>query len=88
MDLFELMRTLSLGGKRYGMIIFDDYSRFTWVFFLALKSEYFKCLACSAQEYIRSKAFISLASKYHEIEFGNGEFKVFCDFNDIHHNFS
>ena len=37
MDLFRPTRTTSLGGKRYGLVIVDDYSRFTWVFFLAYK---------------------------------------------------
>jgi hypothetical protein len=24
---------LSIGGSKYGLVIIDDYSRFTWVFF-------------------------------------------------------
>ncbi|MDV3166753.1 MAG: hypothetical protein Q8807_03885, partial ['Waltheria sp.' little leaf phytoplasma] len=28
-----------VNGKQYGYVIIDDYSRFTWVFFLASKSE-------------------------------------------------
>jgi transposase InsO family protein len=30
---------LSIGGSKYGLIIVDDFSRFTWVFFLQDKSE-------------------------------------------------
>ena len=30
MDLFGPTRTTSLGGKKYGLVIVDDYSRFTW----------------------------------------------------------
>ena len=41
MDLFEPTRTTSLGEKRYGLVIVDDYSRFTWVMFLAHKDETF-----------------------------------------------
>ena len=41
MDLFGPTRTISLGGKRYGLVIVDDYSRFTWVIFLAHKDETF-----------------------------------------------
>jgi len=33
--------TQSIGGKRYFLVIVDDYSRFTWVYFLASKSETF-----------------------------------------------
>ena len=33
MDLFKPTRTTSLGGRKYGLVIVDDYSRFTWVMF-------------------------------------------------------
>ena len=41
MDLFGPTRTTSLGGKKYGLVIIDDYSCFTWVLFLAYKDEIF-----------------------------------------------
>ena len=41
-DLFGPMRTLSLRGKQYVLVIVDDYSRFTWVIFLAFKNETFR----------------------------------------------
>jgi hypothetical protein len=34
MDLFGLVAYLSIEGSNYVLIIVDDYSRFTWVFFL------------------------------------------------------
>ena len=39
MDLFGYSRTVSLGGKVYGLVIMDDYSRFTWVLFLSHKND-------------------------------------------------
>ena len=39
MDLFGSSRTMSLGGKAYGLVIMDDYSRFTWVLFLSHKND-------------------------------------------------
>jgi hypothetical protein len=39
LDLFGLVAYISIGGNKYGFIIVDDYSRFTWVFFLHGKSE-------------------------------------------------
>ena len=42
MDLFGPVGTVSLGGKVYGFVIVDDYSRFTWVRFLFHKSESFE----------------------------------------------
>ena len=42
MDLFGLNRVSSLGGKLYGLVIVDDYSRYTWVHFLSAKSDTFE----------------------------------------------
>ena len=39
LDLFGPNSVASLGGKLYLFVIVDDYTRFTWVFFLAHKSE-------------------------------------------------
>ena len=41
MDLIGPSRTMSLGGKLYILVIVDDFSRFTWVTFLAHKNEAF-----------------------------------------------
>jgi hypothetical protein len=39
MDLFGPVAYLSIGGSKYGLVMVDDFSRFTWVFFLQDKSE-------------------------------------------------
>nr|GEX73452.1 retrovirus-related Pol polyprotein from transposon TNT 1-94 [Tanacetum cinerariifolium] len=39
MDLYGPMRVASINGKKYILVIVDDYSRFTWVKFLASKDE-------------------------------------------------
>jgi hypothetical protein len=39
MGLFGPVAYLSIGESKYGLVIVDDYSRFTWVFFLQDKSE-------------------------------------------------
>nr|GEV92369.1 putative ribonuclease H-like domain-containing protein [Tanacetum cinerariifolium] len=39
MDLFGPTFVKSLNKKRYCLVVIDDYSRFTWVFFLATKDE-------------------------------------------------
>nr|GEV04977.1 hypothetical protein [Tanacetum cinerariifolium] len=39
MDLCGPMRVASVNGKKYILVTVDDYSRFTWVKFLALKDE-------------------------------------------------
>nr|GFD24042.1 retrovirus-related Pol polyprotein from transposon TNT 1-94 [Tanacetum cinerariifolium] len=38
-DLCGLMRVASINGKRYVLVIVDDYSRYTWVYFLITKDE-------------------------------------------------
>ncbi|XP_070014719.1 uncharacterized protein [Nicotiana sylvestris] len=40
-DLCGPIKTLSRGGKRYVMVLVDDYSRFTWTLFLRFKDEAF-----------------------------------------------
>ncbi|GJZ11404.1 retrovirus-related pol polyprotein from transposon TNT 1-94 [Tanacetum coccineum] len=39
MDLCGPMRVESINGKRYVLVVVDDYSRYTWVFFLRSKDE-------------------------------------------------
>nr|GFA35813.1 retrovirus-related Pol polyprotein from transposon TNT 1-94 [Tanacetum cinerariifolium] len=39
MDLYGPMRISSINGKRYVLVIVDDYSRYTWVHFLKSKDE-------------------------------------------------
>ena len=56
MDLSGPVAYLSIGGNKYGLVIVDDYSCFTWVFFLHDK--------CQVQEKV--KIFVRRAQK----EFG------------------
>ncbi|GJT86295.1 integrase, catalytic region, zinc finger, CCHC-type containing protein [Tanacetum coccineum] len=39
MDLCGPMRVASINGKKYILVIVDDYSRFTWLYFLHIKYE-------------------------------------------------
>src|SRR3954464_13279962 len=39
MDLFGPPKYSSFGGNCYGLVIVDDFSRYTWVHFLTFKSE-------------------------------------------------
>ncbi|GJV95233.1 integrase, catalytic region, zinc finger, CCHC-type containing protein [Tanacetum coccineum] len=39
MDLCDPMRVASVNGKKYILVIVDDFSRFTWVYFLRSKDE-------------------------------------------------
>ena len=39
MDSFGPIAYISIGGNKYDLVIIDDFSRFTWVFFVHDKSE-------------------------------------------------
>ena len=39
LDLIGLTRTESLGGKRYILVVVDDFTRYTWVILLQSKSD-------------------------------------------------
>ena len=41
LDLFGPTRITSLGGSKYGLVVIDYFSRFTWISFLAHKDEIF-----------------------------------------------
>jgi hypothetical protein len=41
MDLMGPTITASLGGKKYILVVVDDYSRYTWIRLLKEKSEAF-----------------------------------------------
>jgi transposase InsO family protein len=88
MDLFGPIAYISIGGNKYGLIIFDDFFRFTWVFFLQDKSE--------AQGVI--KKFIRRAQNEYELkiknirsdngsEFRNTKVEEFLDEEGTKHEF-
>jgi hypothetical protein len=41
MDLFGPTTYTSIGGNKYGFVVVDDFTRYTWVFFLVDKSDVF-----------------------------------------------
>ena len=88
-DLFGPYRTMSLGGNYYGLVIVDDYSRFTWTLFLKTKNEAFDAFRKLAKVIQNEKGLkiVSLISDHGE-EFQNESFEKFCEENGIHHNFS
>ena len=56
MDLFGPMDVISMGGKSYGFVIVDDYSRFTWVYFLAHKDKHYIHSLSNARKFKMKKA--------------------------------
>jgi transposase InsO family protein len=89
MDLFGPIAYISIGRSKYCLVIVDDYSRFTWIFFLQEKSQ--------TQETL--KRFLRWAQNEFELrikkirsnngtEFKNSQIEGFLDEEGIMHEFS
>ncbi|GJS53349.1 retrovirus-related pol polyprotein from transposon TNT 1-94 [Tanacetum coccineum] len=89
MDLFGPISPMSINHEKYTLVIVDEYSRYTWVYFLRKKSQ--------APEMIMS--FIRMVENQNDVkvkqirtdngtEFRNHELESFCDEKGISQNFS
>ena len=89
MDLFRPSRTASLEGKIYGLVIVDDYSRFTWVPFLSHRNDILSAFSKLYRQISNEKnlRIIKIRSD-HGTKFENQDFNTFCTKNRIDHNFS
>jgi transposase InsO family protein len=79
MDTVGPSRVRSMGGKWYVLVIADDYSCYTWVFFLESKDqvfEHFQLLALRLNnEYPNC---LKVIHSDNGTEFRNASFDVFC----------
>jgi transposase InsO family protein len=89
MDLFGLIAYINICGKKYGLVIIDDYSHFTWVFFLQDKSEtqdvLNKFLKMAQNEF---DAKVKKIRSDNGAEFKNTEIEDYLDEEGIKHEFS
>src|SRR3954470_24926359 len=88
-DLFGPVKTASVRRKKYGLVIVDDYSRWTWVKFLKHKDEthsvFFDfCIQIQSEKECK---IIKVRSD-HGGEFENRSFEEFFKENGIAHDFS
>jgi len=89
MDLFGPSRIKIFKGNYYAFVIVDDYSRFTWTFFLTLRSIAFKAFKKFVKMIQNEKDLkIKVLRSDHGREFQNKLFDNFCEENGIMHNFS
>jgi hypothetical protein len=89
MDLFGPIRTASLSGKLYAFVIVDDYSRYTWVLFLAHKNEAHKAFVKHCRRIQNEKGYtINNVRSDRGREFDNQDIELYCDQNGFGHNFS
>ena len=87
-DLFRPMDVLSMGGKSYGFVIVDDYSRFTWVYFQAHKDEALHTFMRHYKKVQNEKGLTLINVKSdHGGVFENHSFESFCNKHGYGHNF-
>ncbi|GJU22622.1 retrovirus-related pol polyprotein from transposon TNT 1-94 [Tanacetum coccineum] len=86
MDLCGPMRVASINGKRYILVIFEDYSRFTWVKFLRKKDEAPKAIIkCIKNIQVRLNATVRNVRTHNGTEFVNQTLRKFYENVGISH---
>ncbi|GJS54133.1 retrovirus-related pol polyprotein from transposon TNT 1-94 [Tanacetum coccineum] len=89
MDLFGHVSPISINHEKYTLVIVDEYSRYTWVYFLKNKSQTAKMIM----------SFVRLVENQNDVkvkqirtdngtEFRNSELESFCDEKGISQKFS
>nr|GEW91205.1 hypothetical protein [Tanacetum cinerariifolium] len=89
MDLFGPTFVKSLMKKMYCLVVIDDYSRFTWVFFLASKDEtsaIVKTFITGIENLVDHK--VKVIRSDNGTEFKNREMNHFCKMKGIKREFS
>ena len=89
LDLFGLINVLSINRKRYTLVIVDEYTRFTWVYFLLKKDETPEILL----EHVKllengSSHKVKILRSDNGTEFKNSQMNEFCKYKGISHQFS
>jgi transposase InsO family protein len=89
MDLFGSIAYLSIGRSKYGLVIVDDYSHFTWVLFLQDKSKIQRTL----KRFLRRaqnefKLRIKKIRSDNSSKFKNLQVEEYLKEEDIKHEFS
>jgi transposase InsO family protein len=79
MDIVDPSRVRSMGGKWYVLVIVDDYSHYSWVFFMESKDEvfeHFQSLALMLNN--EHPNCLKAIHSDNGIEFRNASFDEFC----------
>ncbi|GKD21935.1 putative ribonuclease H-like domain-containing protein [Tanacetum coccineum] len=89
MDLFGPTSVKSIMGKMYCLVVTDDYSRFSWVFFLAKKDEtsgILKDFITGIENQLNHK--VKIIRSDNRTEFKNYDMNQFCVIKGIKREFS
>ena len=87
-DLFGTTKYTSIGGNKYSFVIVDDFTRYTWLFFLVDKSEVydtFKSFVKRSQNEFETR--IKKVRSDNGSEFRNTRIDELCDEFGIKHQF-
>ena len=61
LDLFGPVQPMSMGGRKYSLVVVDDFSRFTWIILLSSKDESFEKFSALCKR-IENQKDLSIAS--------------------------
>ncbi|KAJ9553357.1 hypothetical protein OSB04_017402 [Centaurea solstitialis] len=89
MDLFGPTNVMSIGKKSYCLVIVDDYSRFTWVYFLRTKDEtsgLIKPFVTRVEN--KTNLRVKLIRSDNGTEFKNADLNSFCEEKGIERQYS
>ncbi|KAJ9557926.1 hypothetical protein OSB04_012540 [Centaurea solstitialis] len=89
MDLFGPTNVMSIGKKSYCLVIVDDFSRFTWVYFLKTKDEtsgLIKSFVTRVENQTNLK--VKVIRSDNGTEFKNSDINSFCDEKGIEKQYS
>lgn len=88
MDLMGPMLTESIAGKRYVLVLVDDFSRFTWASFIREKSDTLEIFEIWVLQVTNGKRNLKQICSDHGGEFQNESMNKFYDDHGINHQFS
>jgi transposase InsO family protein len=89
MDIVDPSWVCSMGDKWYVLVIIDDYSHYSWVFFLKSKDEVFEHFQSLALRLNNEHSnCLKVIRSDNETEFRNASFNQFCLEHGVHRQFS
>ena len=84
-DLMGLARVQSLGGKKYILVVVDDFTRYTWVVLLKDKAEApEKMIHLCKKLQVEKDTVVARIKSDHGREFENTKLATFCNDQGTH----
>ena len=88
-DLFGPVNVLSIRKKRYALVIVDEFTRYTWVYFLFRKDETPEIILEHVKLMENSSTYkVKISRSDNGTEFKNSHMNDFCKHKGISHQFS